>query len=235
VERDGKWLSTADGSAAGVSSVTSDDPGKSDVSPGTVGVVEASVSTTEPADEELTWQAVVRELVETVVLTLVIFLLIRSVVQNFRIDGISMEPNFHDRQFLIINKLAYRLGQPQRGDVIVFRYPRDPSRDFIKRVIGLPGDTVRIEKGVVYINGRRLQEPYNPRRGSYSAGPITVGPGQLYVLGDNRNNSSDSHTWGLLEMDKVIGKAIFSYWPPRYWGVVSHDTAVLEGRSSPPG
>ncbi len=169
------------------------------------------------------WVSVLRELIETLVLTLLIFLLIRSVVQNFRIDGISMEPNFHDGQFLIINKLAYKLGRPARGDVIVFRYPLDPDRDFIKRVIGLPGDTVEVRQGRVYINGELVREPYPLLDGTYSMEAVTVGPDELYVLGDNRDHSSDSHRWGPVPMDLVIGKAWISYWPPRYWAIVRHE------------
>ncbi len=166
----------------------------------------------------------VRELLETLVLTLVIFLLIRSVAQNFRIEGISMEPNFHDGQLLIINKLAYKLGRPSRGDVVVFHYPYKLDRDFIKRVIGLPGDTVEVRGGQVLVNGVAVHEPYRPAIGTYTAKPVTVGPGELYVLGDNRNNSSDSHSWGTLSMDLVVGKAWASYWPPQHWGLVPHYT-----------
>ncbi|GAB4513372.1 MAG: signal peptidase I [Anaerolineae bacterium] len=162
-----------------------------------------------------------RELIETIVLTLVFFSLIRSVVQNYRIEGISMEPNFHEGQFLVINKLAYRLGTPSRGDVIVFRYPYDPDRDFIKRVIGLPGDVVEVRQGQVWINGELLEEPYPLHLGLYSAPPVRVAPGHVYVLGDNRNNSNDSHTWGPLSLDLVIGKAVFSYWPLDSWGPVA--------------
>ncbi len=169
-------------------------------------------------------EGTLRELIETLILTLIIFLLIRSVIQNFRIDGVSMEPNFHDGQFLIINKLAYKLGRPSRGDVIVFRYPKNPNRDFIKRVIGLPGDTVEVRQGQVFINGAALQEPYPLLHDALSVEPVTVGPGQLYVMGDNRGNSSDSRVWGLLPMDLVIGKAWVSYWPPQYWSVVPHYT-----------
>ena len=90
------------------------------------------------------WRRFLREVIETLVLTVVVFFLVRIVIQNFRIDGYSMEPNFHDGQFLIVNKLAYQLDKPQHGDVVVFRYPPDPNRDFIKRVVGLPGDRVMV-------------------------------------------------------------------------------------------
>ena len=179
------------------------------------------------------------EFVQTILLALLIFLLIRNVAQNYRIDGISMEPNFHDGQFLIVNRFAYCPGlhldipftdihlsrtwcvrQPERGDVIVFEYPRDPSRDFIKRVIGVPGDTVEIRSGRVYINGNLMSEPFGPNPGSYSAAPVVVGEGEVYVMGDNRNNSSDSHMWGNLNQDLIIGKAWVSYWPPRHWSAI---------------
>jgi signal peptidase I len=181
------------------------------------------------------------ELLQTVLLALVLFLLIRNVIQNFRIDGISMEPNFHNGQFLIVNRFAYCPGlhldispldihlektwcirTPNRGDVIVFEYPKDLSRDFIKRVIGLPGDTVEVQDGKVFINGELMPEPFGPNLGSSTNGPVTVGPDELFVMGDNRNNSSDSRTWGPLPLEYVIGKAMLSYWPPRYWAVVPH-------------
>ena len=140
---------------------------------------------------------------QTILLAFVIFLLIRNVIQNFRIDGISMEPNLHDGQFLIINRFAYCPGlhldfpalglelnktwcvrQPQRGDVIVFHYPRDPSRDFIKRVIGLPGETVEVRNGEVYVDGELLPEPFGPNPGSYSSPPLKLG--QRRILCDGR-------------------------------------------------
>lgn len=164
--------------------------------------------------------SLLRELIETLILTLVIFLLIRFAVQNFRIEGFSMEPNFHDGQFLIVNKLIYLLHPPARGDVIVFIPPNNTARDFIKRVIGLPGDRIEIVNGRVFVNGEPLQEPYPLNPGTYSAGAITVPAGEYYVLGDNRNNSSDSHSWGTVQADKIIGKAWVSYWPPQQIGVV---------------
>ncbi|HRX02754.1 MAG TPA: signal peptidase I, partial [Anaerolineae bacterium] len=124
----------------------------------------------EPAASQSNWKGALREIAETIILTLVIFLLIRTVVQNFRVEGMSMEPNFHDGQFLLINKLAYKLGDLERGDVIVFRYPRDPSRDFIKRVIGLPGETVEIINGQVYINGELLGIDYHTNEAGYNSG-----------------------------------------------------------------
>ncbi len=164
--------------------------------------------------------SMLRELIETLILTLVIFLLIRFAVQNFRIEGFSMEPNFHDGQFLIVNKLVYMLHPPQRGDVIVFVPPTSDSRDFIKRVIGLPGDRVEIVDGRVLINGKPLDEPYPLNPATYSSGPVTVPPGQYYVLGDNRNNSSDSHAWGTVPASKIIGQAWITYWPPQRIGLV---------------
>jgi signal peptidase I len=166
----------------------------------------------------------VRELVETLLLTLVIFLLIRFAMQNFRVEGFSMEPNFHDGQFLLVTKIEYMLHSPERGDVIVFRFPNQPSRDFIKRIIGLPGDRIDIRNGQVLVNNESLPESYPLNAGSYTYGPVTVGAEEYFVLGDNRNNSSDSHSWGMLPTKNIIGKAWFSYWPPQWVGLVPHFT-----------
>ncbi len=165
---------------------------------------------------------ILREVAETVILTLIIFFLIRTVIQNFRIEGTSMEPNLHNGQYLVINKIVYRLHPPQRGDVIVFRFPRDPQRDFIKRVIGLPRESVEIRAGRVFINGTPLDEPYSPATSTYSWGPKTLQEGEYFVLGDNRGNSSDSHNWGMLPRENIIGKAWLSYWPPQYWMIIPH-------------
>jgi signal peptidase I len=162
----------------------------------------------------------VRETLETIALTLIIFVVIRAGVQNFRIEGFSMEPNFHDGQYLLISKVDYILHPPERGDVVVFMSPQDLSRDFIKRVIGLPGETVEIREGRVFINNKELVQNYTVNPGSYNFGPVTVGPDQLFVLGDNRNNSSDSHSWGNLPRADLIGKAWISYWPPQQWAVI---------------
>jgi signal peptidase I len=176
----------------------------------------------EPTPRWGTARSLGRELVETVALTLIIFFLIRMVVQNFRIEGFSMEPTLHEGQFLIVNKLVYQLdqNQPNRGDIVVFEYPRAPDRDFIKRVIGLPGEKVEVRQGRVYINDKPLEEPFIASQPAYSWGPRVVSEEEYFVLGDNRNNSSDSHTWGFLPRKNIIGKAWLSYWPPQHWGLI---------------
>lgn len=179
-----------------------------------------------------------RELVETLLLALLIFLAVRASLQNFRVEGASMIPNLHDGQYLIVNKLAYAkvdlgifdwvpffdpgensvhhiFGVPERGDVIVFRAPNSPQRDFIKRIIGVPGDTVEIKGNVVYVNGAPLDELYiqGPTSCPGGCGPWTVAPGQYFVMGDNRGSSSDSRQGWLVPEENIIGKALFSYWP----------------------
>lgn len=176
-----------------------------------------------PAEAEPSrWESaklLLREIVETAVLALLIFLLLRTVVQNFRIEGYSMEPNLHQGQYLIVNKAVYRwLHPPERGDIVVFESPGSRNRDFIKRIIGLPGEKVEIRNGVVYINDEPLPEPYLNEQGHGNYPPTVLGPNEYFVLGDNRNNSSDSRMWGPLPEDQIIGKAWISYWPPRMWG-----------------
>ncbi|MCA1553639.1 MAG: signal peptidase I, partial [Chloroflexi bacterium] len=180
---------------------------------------EIPTTTTQPS----AWgslRSFIRETLETIALTLVIFVVIRAGVQNFRIEGYSMEPNFHDGQYLLVSKVDYMLHAPERGDVIIFQAPTNMERDFIKRVIGLSGETVEIREGRVFINGQPLPQNYNTNPGTYSYGPVTVGPDQLFVLGDNRNNSSDSHSWGMLPRSDLIGKAWISYWPPQFWSII---------------
>jgi signal peptidase I len=187
------------------------------------------------------------EILQTILLTLVIFAAVRSVVQNFKVDGASMEPTLHTGQYLLINKISYfklegRLlqiaedlhltsagsdgvfpfGGPQRGDIVVFRYPAGPDRDFIKRIIGLPGDTIQIDRGRVYVNGVLQHEDYVEAVPTYSLPAQKVPPDSYFVLGDNRPNSSDSHIWGYVPEANLIGKAWLSYWPPSEWGVVAH-------------
>ena len=169
----------------------------------------------------------IREILETLVLTAVIFLGVRVLVQNYKVEGYSMEPNLNDGQYLLINKIGMRFHQPQRGDIIVFQYPLDPSKSFVKRVIGIAGDTVEVRNQQTIVDGKVISEPYlgSPENGLYP--PTVVPPGQYFVLGDNRNNSSDSRSWGMLPSKDIIGEAWLSYWPPASWGVV-HDFRYAE-------
>ena len=200
-------------------------------------------------------RGVVRELFETALFVLLVFLIVRGVVQNFKIEGQSMEPNLHTSQFILVNKIGYfhfdtnapmRLlpgnanlppnivypfHMPQRGDIVVFEYPRDYHKDYIKRVIGLPGDRIQVKDGRVYVNDTPLYEPYlteqtdcRPGDACANGAIVTVPPGSLFVLGDNRLNSSDSREWDALPLDRVIGKAWVSYWPVNQWSVIQHAT-----------
>ncbi|MCC6629408.1 MAG: signal peptidase I [Chloroflexi bacterium] len=184
------------------------------------------------------------ELVETALLTLVLFALVRLVVLNFRVDGQSMTPTLSHGQYLLVNRVAYLgidrdwaswwpwpercrddvcylFGPPQRGDIVVFWPPAATDRPFIKRIIGLPGEQVDVRGGTVLVDGRPLSEPYVRGLASYAAAPVIVPPGQYYVLGDNRNNSTDSHLFGVLAVDEIIGRAWLSYWPSDRWGIVA--------------
>lgn len=161
------------------------------------------------------------DVLETIIWAVLLFVLINLISARVRVDGASMFPTLTNGELVIVNKLAYRLGEPARGDVLVFYYPVDPSQEFIKRVVGLPGDQVSIHKGTILINGQRLEEPYIPVTVNYD-GDWTVGADQLFVLGDNRNNSLDSHNWGMVPMEYVIGKALFKYWPLNSLGIIAH-------------
>jgi signal peptidase I len=166
------------------------------------------------------------DLLETVLLSLALFMGINAISARIRIESISMQPTLYANDFVIVNKLAYKLGQPERGDVIIFRYPPDPDREpYIKRLIGLPGDQVHVSGGVVSVNDIPLREPYISAPPNYE-GTWMVPQGNLFVLGDNRNSSSDSHSWGMVPLDNVIGKAEVVYWPPSEWKLLDGATAV---------
>lgn len=157
------------------------------------------------------------DLLETLLLAAVLFLGINLLTARIRVDGSSMEPTLSDREFIIVNRLTYRFGEPTRGDVIVFSLSLNANREYIKRVIGLPGDRVNIAGRQVTVNGIELEEPYIADDPTYT-GSWTVPDDSLFVLGDNRNNSTDSHIWGSIDMENVIGKAMFIYWPLVEWG-----------------
>lgn len=181
------------------------------------------------------------ETLDVLILALAMFLCVRFVAHNYIVDGASMVPTFHDSDFVIVNRLAYReydlswlpgveeddwrpFGTPQPGDVIVFAYQENPQeRDFIKRVIAVPGQTVEVRDGVTYVDGEALEEPYVAQEPTYDYPPTEVEPGTLFVLGDNRNNSFDSHAFGPIPADTVVGRADLRYWPLNRWWLVDHE------------
>ena len=167
------------------------------------------------------------EALETIIISVVLFLAINAVSERIRVESISMEPNLYAGDFVLVNKAIYFFNKlPKLGDVVVFRYPLNPdATPYIKRVIGLPGDEVRIDGGKVYVNGVLLTEPYLDQ-GTTRGGTWIVPENQLFVMGDNRANSSDSRTWGFVPMENVIGRAELIYWPPQNWATL-HGNAVL--------
>jgi len=160
---------------------------------------------------------IVREIIETITLTLLMFLIIRFAVQNFRVDGMSMEPSLHDQEYIIVDKAAYLFHAPERGDVIVFEYPLDPQVDYVKRIIAIPGDIISVVGEKITIDGVTLREPYvNPADPFNPFSPIInrlVPLNDYFVMGDNRGNSSDSRQWGFVPDQNIIGKATLVYWP----------------------
>ena len=186
------------------------------------------------------------ETLEVIGLALLMFILVRGVAQNFIVDGGSMEPNFHSGQMLIVNKLAYRsfdvswlpwtdnddwrpFGDPRPGDVVVFHFPLDPSRDFIKRVIAVPGQTVEVRDGSVIVDGVVQEESYIADPARYEFPPQEVPEDHVFVLGDARNNSFDSHQWGMLSREFIIGKTELRYWPLGDLGLVGGSSPVPVG------
>jgi signal peptidase I len=176
-------------------------------------------STALPEDDtpkrELTIAALARNWLQMAVMTVALFLfLVTFVVQGFAISGSCMEPNLVTGERLLGNKLVYRLYSPARGDVVVFHCPTDPNRMYIKRVIALPGETIEIRDGRVYIDGQKLREPYLVHTPHGFYGPQKVGPDNLFVMGDHRDQSNDSRNWGELPIQNVEAKAWVRFWPP---------------------
>jgi signal peptidase I len=170
-----------------------------------------------------------KEAWQTVLLSLLLFAAINFATVRIRIQSISMQPTLYERDFVLVNKLAYKLGGLHRRDVVVFQPPIEAENEpYIKRVIGLPGDTVRVSDGMVYINDLPLQESYEAAAPNYN-GVWQVPQGKVFVLGDNRNNSSDSHLWGMVPVDNIIGKAVVVYWPFIHWKVLDPATAAAAG------
>jgi signal peptidase I len=169
------------------------------------------------------------ELLETILLAAVLFFGINAATARIRVQSISMQPTLYDEDFVVVNKLAYKLGSPNRGDVVIFMPPLASEKiPYIKRLIGLPGDTIRVSTGSVYVNGTLLEENYVKAPPNY-AGNWVVPQGTIFVLGDNRNNSSDSHFWGVVPLQNVIGKAEFVYFPISHWKSLVPSSASAAG------
>lgn len=160
-----------------------------------------------------------KDILEAVILAIILAAVIRIwLLEPFYIPSPSMEPTLYPRDRIIVNKVIYKFHPLQRGDVIVFKYPLDPRRDFVKRVVAFEGETIEIRNNYVYINGRRLEEPYIPRVMVSDFEPVRVPQGHVFVMGDNRNNSDDSRVWGPLNKKYLVGKTVFIYWPPNRIG-----------------
>jgi signal peptidase I len=172
------------------------------------------------------WKRFGLDILETIVLAVVLYFGINALSARVRVDGFSMIPTLQNGEYILVNRLAYKTGQPARGDIIVFSLPADNGQDLIKRVIGLPGETVHVSDGSVTINGVKLEETYIAQDPLYF-GDWTVPEGHLFVLGDNRNDSRDSHQWGLLPLENVIGKSVLIYWPQSEWQIINHTEEVF--------
>jgi signal peptidase I len=186
-----------------------------------------------PQPRASTASSLLRELAEVVVLAVILYFGISFAVQTVHVEGLSMFATLDDNDYLIADKIAYRLHAPQRGDIIILRPPTDDSKDFIKRVIALPGERLLIRDGQVLINGHRLNEPYLPENWTSQANwgapdGVVMAPNQYFVMGDNRNRSQDSRTFGPIGRDRIDGRAWFRIWPLNNFGNIYSKVPTLE-------
>ena len=164
-------------------------------------------------------QVWVRDIIISIAIAVVVIVFL---YQPVKVEGTSMMPWLHDQERIFVNKFVYRFEDIRRGDIVVFRFPLDPNKSYIKRVVGLPGDEVELIRGELHINGRRIEESYVPDefQDASTYPPTTVPADSYYVLGDHRNTSNDSRTWGTVPRDFIVGKAVFAYWPIDRFGVL---------------
>jgi len=177
------------------------------------------------------------DFVETIVIALAIFVVVyRFLFQPHQVKGNSMVDNFHDGEYVLTDKISYRFNPPKAGDVVVFKAPKNEDYDYIKRIVGLPGDRVRIENGLVFVNGQLfdehgyLDDTLHTRAGAFAQEGLEIMArnDEYFVLGDNRNHSSDSREWGLVPLTNIIGKAWVRYWPLNKFGVVKNNPRVSQ-------
>lgn len=168
-------------------------------------------------------RAFLREVLVIIIVAIVIFFLLQTTVQKSSVIGYSMEPSLQNGQQLLINKVVYYFSEPERGDVIILHPPppyNPETTPFIKRIIALPGDTIEVKNGAVYVNGSKLDEPYIKEPPTYNFQQKKIPENEYFVLGDNRNNTNDSHNGWTVPRQNIIGKAWLSIWPPGEWGFV---------------
>ncbi len=176
-----------------------------------------------------------RELIETVVLTAIVFFVVTFTARPYRVEGVSMQPGLQSGDLVVVSQIAYDFGaQPQRGDVIVLHPPSDPGTVYVKRIIGLPGDQLFITPDAVYVNGHKLDETYiqliDPKAAENEPlGKITLQAGQYFVMGDNRQNSTDSRVFGYVPRQNIIGKAEFIFWPAQMIQGIPTYTNIFAG------
>ncbi len=167
-----------------------------------------------------------REIFESLLIAVILAVIIRMfILQPFYIPSGSMEPTLQINDRIIVSKISYRLHEPERGDIVVFKFPRDPSRDFVKRLIAKGGETVEVRNGRLYLNNKLMPEKYLPPglKMNSDFAPYRVPEGQYFMMGDNRNNSDDSREWGPLPKDLIIGKAVMLYWPPQHIRLINEE------------
>lgn len=177
------------------------------------------ISKSEPVEHPL--RTALIDILQTLVLAALLYFAIDAVFARVKVLNISMQPTLVEGDVLLVNKLAYKIGDMKTGDVVIFHNPNDLSEDYIKRMIGTPGDQVVVRGGIVYVNGAALDEPYIAEIPVYE-GSWQVPGNAIFVLGDNRNQSSDSHSWGFVPLEDVVGKALVVYWPPSAIKLVSN-------------
>lgn len=165
-----------------------------------------------------------RDFIVPILVGLAVFTLFQATLGSFKVYGSSMLPTIEEGDYIMVSKATYFFHEPQRGDIIVLRSPQNPDSDLIKRIIAVPGDTIEIKDNTVFINDTPLVEPYTLEPPHYLVFPEEIPSGQYFVLGDNRNNSSDSHRGWTVPRENIVGKTWITYWPPYRWGTIEHYT-----------